>query len=921
MKRFATLTCFLCVVTLLYAQRKFNTLMVPGEMEFCRIEQNGKSILPSGRYVSPVGEVQRIAKGAYGLATSTNGKRAVVLHQNGVLTRIDLEGAALPIQSPAFSEILENAKNQVKFNNSAYLGVTFAEDDRTVYLSGGDDGRVIVFDTETMQKTDSILLDGIFDGKKYEDSFSSDLALDRFRNQLLVLDRANFRLVKIDIPTRKIVASISVGRIPFGIKISSDGRYALVANVGLFEYPLIPGVTPTNKDTMMMHGSYYGIPSREAEEGIRLPDGRFIPGLGSMLADEAMSVWVVDLEKNTVVGRHKTGFQIGEKIEDVEIVGGASPNSVACGQRFAFVSNATNDLISVIDLKKNRIQREIPLSLGRMASPGNKNPLFEEFDQLRGIMPFGLCLSKDEKTLYVACLGLNAVAVVDVRNGKTLGYIPTGWGTTRVQLAADGNALLILSARGFGAGPNGGKDFVTPPQGSYIGDIQLGTFQWVKIPDQPTLNRWTKQVVDNTFRIKEVIDDGKNPCPPLPGLRRSPIRHIVYITKENRTFDEIFGQMENVNGDRSLARFGENVDIISEKDTVRHATVMPNHLKIARQWAISDNFYCDSDASIHGHHWMVGTIPNEYVEANYHAESSFKAFSTAPGRRMPTTIGGIDPEDFNERGGLWENLPRNGVSFFSFGQSNEFAGNYEEWNDTIFGTAHPVPWPLPKVLFDRTCRDFAGYNTSIPDQFRVIQFEREFNKRWLSGAEPLPQFITMQLPNDHGTRPRPEDGYPFLHSYMADNDLALGRVVEFLSQTQWWDSMLVIVTEDDPQGGVDHLDAHRSVLLMAGPYVKKGYISHRHTNFGSILRLIYTLLDLPPVNHYDATATLPDDFFTEDNDSAPYEAVPNDPRIFQPEKSLEKYHRGFDWRLEKQGMKLDDESEQRIEFYQMTGGK
>ena len=145
-------------------------------------------------------------------------------------------------------------------------------------------------------------------------------------------------------------------------------------------------------------------------------------------------------------------------------------------------------------------------------------------------------------------------------------------------------------------------------------------------------------------------------------------------------------------------------------------------------------------------------------------------------------------------------MARNGISYFSFGQSNEFAGNYEEWNDTIFGTAHPVPWPLPKVLLDRTCMDFAGYNMNIPDQLRVAQFEREFERRWGAGAEPFPQFISMQLPNDHGTGPRPKDGYPYLHSYMADNDLALGRILEYLSHTPYWKDMLVIVTEDDPQG-------------------------------------------------------------------------------------------------------------------------
>jgi hypothetical protein len=151
--------------------------------------------------------------------------------------------------------------------------------------------------------------------------------------------------------------------------------------------------------------------------------------------------------------------------------------------------------------------------------------------------------------------------------------------------------------------------------------------------------------------------------------------------------------------------------------------------------------------------------------------------------------------------------------------------------------------------------------------------------------------------------------------------LALGRVLEFLSQSPWWDSMLVIVTEDDPQGGVDHLDAHRSVLMLAGPYVKRGYVSHTHANFGSIIRTIYTLLDLPCVNQYDAAATLLDDFFTPEASLQGYEALPHDPRVFDPQKALAKYGRDFDWRRAPQGLKMDDEREQRVEFYKMNGGK
>ncbi|MFZ4632606.1 MAG: bifunctional YncE family protein/alkaline phosphatase family protein [Saprospiraceae bacterium] len=900
------LTLHLLPPMLLSAQQS-TTIMVPAREAYCRIDTAGKSVIPSGRFVTPAGRVTRIARAPFGLAISPDQQQALVLHNNGVLTRVNLGDKPAVQQVPSPQRIVELAKQQARFNPTAYLGVAFDADNHTAYLSGGTDGSVTVWDTRSMRKIDSISLNGTSSGQKYEDSFTSDLAIDRNKNQLLALDRANYRLVKIDLKTRKVLASIPAGRIPFGIALTSDGKKALVANVGLYEYPIVPGVTPTNKDTMMMHFPFYGLPSKEAEEGVRLPDGRFIPGLGSALADEAMSVWLVDLEKDKVIGKFKTGYQIGEKVEETEIVGGASPNSIAVGSRYAYVSNATNDLITIIDTQKGKMVGDIKL----LADP--------RIDQYRGLMPFGLCLSKDEKTLYVACLGFNAVAVVDVQARKVKGYIPAGWGATRVQLTDNDQKLVILSARGYGAGPNGGKGFVAPPQGTYIGDIQLGTFQVVDVPNDAQLRTYTKMVLDNTFLEMPLKDDGRNPCPPTHTGRRSPIKHIVYITKENRTYDEVFGQIPYGMGDQTIARFGNGVDIMTDKDTVRNVNVMPNHISIAKKWAFSDNFYCDSDASIHGHHWLAGSMPNEYVEANSQAETGFNAFSKAPGRRSPATTGGIEPEDYNEIGGMWENFARHGVSFFSFGQSNELTGNYEEWNDTIMGAAHPVPWPLPKVLLDRSCRDYAGYNMNIPDQFRVIQFEREFKKRWLSGAEPFPQFITMQLPDDHGTQPRPKDGYPFQHSYMADNDLALGRVLEYLSQTPWWDSMLVIVTEDDPQGGVDHIDAHRSILLMAGPYVKQGYVSKRHANFGSILRTMYTILGIPCVNQYDATATLLDDFFTAQPNDTGYEALPQDPRVFDAKASLKVYNRDFNWRGVKQGLLMDDESEQRVEFYKYGG--
>ena len=912
MKNHAFLGIFLCLTTVLLAQKSVKTLETPAQNQFSSINtEGGKNfgILPSGRFVSPVGKVTRITRGAFGLAIAPDESKAVVLHHNGVVTVMNLatnESTRVPSYNGKIKPL----------NMESFLGAAFSKDNKTVYLSGGDKGYVLVFDAATYTRIDTITLNGTFNGATFDDSFTSDLAINQEKNELIVLDRGNNRLVRIDILTKKINASIPVGRIPFGISLSKDGKKAFVANVGLYDYPLAPGVTPTNKDSMHLKFPAFAIPSKEADtEGVTLPDGRFIPALGSALAEEAMSVWVVDLDKNRVVAKLKTGLQIGEKIEGVEIMGGASPNSVAVGSKFAYVSNATNDLISIIDIQKNKIVGDIKLTVDK------------RIDKYRGLMPFGLTLSKDEKTLYVALLGFNAVAVVDVEKRKTKGLIPTGWGTTRVQLYQNDAKLAILSARGLGAGQNGGKDFKKPAQGTYVGDIQLGTFQMVDVPNANVLKTYTQQVLDNTFKEIEIVNANKI-CPsrsiektPQYKTSKSPIRHILYITKENRTYDEVFGQLKQGNGDASLARFGLNIDI-KQKDSLvlRGVNVSPNHHKVAQEWAFSDNFYCDSDASIHGHHWMMGTIPNEYVEANSAAEADFKAFSKAKGRRFPKTTGGVDPEDYNETGGIWDNLERSKVSYFNFGETNEFVNSHEEKFDTIFGASNSVVFPLPKAVFDHTSRDYAGYNTSIPDQFRVEQFEREFTKRWLLGKDTMPAFIGLQLPNDHTSSPRPNDGYPFVHSYVADNDLALGRILDFLSKTPYWKSTLVIVTEDDPQGGVDHIDAHRSILMMAGPYVKRGYVSHRHANFGSILKTIYHVLGVPYVNQYDATATLLDDYFTETPDFKGYHALQNDPSVFQPEKAMKIYGRDFDWRVIKQGAKFDNENEQRIEHYRQQNG-
>jgi DNA-binding beta-propeller fold protein YncE len=876
---------------------KVNYLSVPGHNEMAKIDPNGHSILPSGRYVSPAGKSIRITHDPFGLAISPDQKVAITMHENAI-TIIDIA----TLDQKRIPEYYKQKESPL--SKGSFLGVAFDTRKQIAYLSGGDEGSVVVFDHIARKKVDSIYLDGVFNGKKYEGSFTSDLLYYAPKNELLILDRGNFRLVRYSLTNKKIIASIPTGRQPFGLALSPDQKTVLVANVGMYAYPIVEGTTKENIQTQYVNWHPYGNNTKESIEGTEI-DGKKIPGLGSPNAPESMSVFCIDLTTNTTFAKLKTGMLLGELVEDAEVIGGASPNSIVVSSKYAYVTNATNDNIAVIDYKKGRIVKHIPIKVD------------QRIDKLRGLVPFGIDLSKDEKYLYIALLGFNAVAKIEIATEKTLGLIPTGWGTTRVKLSGNDADLYVTSCRGLGAGPNGGKNFTIPVQGSYIGDIQLGTFQKIENPSQQQLQTYTQQVIANTFITKSETDS--LPLPVLPGSKASPIKHIVFITKENRTFDEVFGQMNTVRGDQALARFGLDVNVFGKKDFVKNVNVSPNHIKIAKQFALSDNFYCDSDASIHGHHWMMGVIPNEWVETNSSTAKTADYFSTAPGRRFPGSTGSMDPEDYAEIGGLWEALDRKKISYYNFGQANETAHVREDWNDTATGAAHIVMVPMQKGVWEKTSHNFAGYNTNIPDQFRAKQFEEEFTKKWLNGKDTLPQLITVMLPNDHTAGPRPEDGYPYSASYVADNDLALGRTLHFLSRTPYWKDMLVIVTEDDPQGGVDHIDAHRSILLMAGPYVKKNYVSKTHANFGSILKVMYNILGVPYVNQYDITASLLSDFFTNKPDFTPYSFEFPSQEVFDWDKSMKKYNQTIDWRKIKQGPKMDNENEQRTEHYKTSG--
>jgi hypothetical protein len=345
---------------------------------------------------------------------------------------------------------------------------------------------------------------------------------------------------------------------------------------------------------------------------------------------------------------------------------------------------------------------------------------------------------------------------------------------------------------------------------------------------------------------------------------------------------------------------------------VEKTAVMPNHLALARQFAISDNYYVDSDVSADGHRWLACTYPNEWVEtsvaASYGGNQNMRTNSKAPGNlAFTSSSGAIFPEDYNEAGSMWEHLDRNRQAFWNFGFGTMFSPHLSDNLDYPKGYAYAINYPVSEPLFRQTSREFPTYNTAIPDHYRIDKFIQEFNAKWINGKEKLPQMLTVMLGNDHGAGERPDAGFPFVESYMADNDLAVGRLVEFLSHTPYWKNMAIVVTEDDAQGGVDHIDAHRSVLMVISPYAKRNHIGHTHTSFGSIFKTFWNILGIPYLNQYDAGANDLGDLFTRTPDFRPYVAVKPDAKLFDPEKALTPVHARFDWKALLEGPELDDE--------------
>jgi YVTN family beta-propeller protein len=837
-------------------------LHAPSVTSYARHDPNGLTILPEGRYLKPAGRQMPLAKWPHGMALSPDG-RTLFVASEGV-------GQFIRDWESPHPAVVAWAPGEGRSNGG---GAAFSPDGKTLYWSSGDSGSIYCVGVGTHAITAEIPLNGSVGGETFADSDAMDVKASADGAYLYCADVTNFRIAVIDTRQQRVVGSVRVGRYPYALAVAGSRVY--VANIGMFEYGPIPAPAGKRYDPRGLTFPAYGFPSRAARDGVAV-EGRRVPGLGDPNAPESFSVWGVDVADPAhpkVVSRVKTGLLVGAAADNGQAVGGSGPNFLAVHGDALYVSNGNNDTIERIDLTSSQITLRTRLEPSVLVA------------RLRGVGPSGMAISPDGSRLYVAESGINALGVVDTRTGKLLGQIPTAWYPYRAAISPDGRHLACICFRGFGNGPKGPG---VEPDSPYL--HLKGSLSVIDVPADAELPRMTADVLEYNGIVDRSADRAAMASPVIPAVPGKPstqIQYVVFITKENHTYDTIFDHLRGANDDPRLLRWGYHQRIEAPgQPTLEDTAVMTNHNALARQFTVSDNFYVQPEASGVGHRWLVGAQPNNFCQMTYTLGWEFKANSTAPGRRASFgSNGSIAPEDYPEAGSMWEHLARFGVPFRNYGEGFEFAGVREDENEARTGAREVVNIPMSKVLYDHTCREFPIFNMNIPDQFRADWFAEDFTRQFLSGGRKMPPFINIAICNDHGTDPNPKRGYPYVASWMADNDLALGRIVEFLSHTPYWAHMAIFVTQDDAGGENDHVDAQRSVLLVISPWARHGYVSHRHTTITSMHRTLYEILGLPPLNMFDALANDLSDCFTETPDLRPYQHVAVDPRIFDPEKA------------------------------------
>ena len=658
----------------------------------------------------------------------------------------------------------------------------------------------------------------------------------------------------------KILDDITIPRSWVGLKFSADEKflYASGGNDNWIIKYAIKNHKLIMKDTLVLGKKW---PVRISPAGIDIDDKR---NLLYVVTKENNSLYILNLITKKIIGKYQLGgeaytcllspdkkelyitcwgcdklivFNTDTRSIVQQIAVGDNPNDICLTKngKYLFVANANDNSVSVINLTSKKVIETLTASLYADAPMGSTTN--------------GVALSPDEKTLYIANADNNCLAVFDVSHpgrSSSKGFIPTGWYPTCVK--AIGKKIFVTNGKGFSsfANPDGPNptyvkskvvqyegDTATKKYNQYIAGLFIGTMSIINAPGKDQLNIYTKQVYNNTpyTKKKETISEGiaGNPIPrSIKDV--SPIKHVFYIIQENRTYDQVLGDMKGGNGDTSLVLFGEKIT--------------PNHHKIAGDFVLLDNFYVDAEVSADGHEWSMGAYATDYLE---------KTWPTSYGGRGGIYDGeGHRPIANNKNGYLWNNCKRAGVTFRSYG---EFVDNFK---------------PNIPILDDHFCHYFSGWNLDLRDTVRFTQWKRDFDS--LISINAVPQLCTIRFPNDHTQGMRV--GKPSPYAMAADNDLAVGMFIDYLSKSPIWKESVVFILEDDAQNGPDHVDAHRSPAYVAGPFVKRNYVDHTPYSTSGMVRTMELILGLPPMSQYDAAATPLWRCFTPVPDDAVFNHLP-----------------------------------------------
>lgn len=628
----------------------------------------------------------------------------------------------------------------------SWYGLQFSADAKKLYASGGNDNRILVYD---IQNNKMILSDSISLGKPWPNKISpTGLALDEKKQLLYVVTKDNHSLYTIDLNTRQILQQYDLGGEAYTCVLSPDKKELYISCWGCDK------------------------------------------------------LYVYDTRRKNI---------------SATIPVGDNPNEICLTNKgkYLYVANANDNSVSVIRVADHKVMETLNAALYPDAPNGSTTN--------------GLALSEDEKTLYIANADNNCLTVFDITQpgeSKSKGFIPVGWYPTNVKVV--GKKIFVTNGKGFSSkanpyGPNPyvGKQEVVyqegdpnkPKEVEYIGGLFKGTMSILEEPAAAQLDVYSQVVYRNTpyNKVKELIAKGEegNPIPRKVG-DQGPIKHVFYVIKENRTYDQVLGDMKEGNGDPRLVLFGEKVT--------------PNLHALAREFVLLDNFYVDGEVSMDGHNWTTGAYATDYLEKNW--VSSY-------GGRGGTYDGEGNRAIANNKGGfIWDHCQKGGVSFRTYG---EFADDNK---------------PNIPVLKDHLCPYFAGFNLKIPDTTRFQQWKQEFDSLLAVGA--VPRFNTVRFGNDHTEGLR--KGRPTPNAHVADNDLAVGMFVDYLSKSPIWKETAIFIVEDDAQNGADHVDAHRSPAYLAGGLVKRNFVDHTPYSTSSILRTIELILGIGPMSQYDAAA-------------------------------------------------------------------